>query len=238
MVFFVIQVLILIQEASLTERQWEELDALAKMPNSRISRVRSISQSMHQNFQKKDTIFALCFPQLRNRKIEKAQMYITFKALREEFLLERSLDDPFHPAPEDKRVEADFNFGRYLSLAQAYTLTRIVEVEEKTWFFFGILIVGFYGICILVGRNIEVCRKDFVLKSTCSINNTNAAKQLPFGWATGDFLDLCRRWMVCLSRKYSFRTTHGGHSKSVYSQKISELGVFRTHVQRGTLIGR
>ncbi|KAL7559193.1 hypothetical protein ACA910_013200 [Epithemia clementina (nom. ined.)] len=156
MVFFVIQVLILIQEASLTEQQWEELDELAKMPGSRISMTGAVSMSMHQNFKKKDSIFALCFPQLRDRKIERAQMHLTFKALREEFLLERSLDDPFHPAPEDKRVDSDFNFGRYLSLAQAYTLTRIVEVEDKTWFFFGVLIIAFYGVCQLVGRDIEV----------------------------------------------------------------------------------
>lgn len=155
MVFFVFQVLILIQEASLTEKQWEELDALAKMPNSRIS-VSFVSQSMRGALLKKDSVLSFCFPQLRDRNTERNQNHLIFKALREEFLLERTLEHPFDPISEEKRIDPDFNFGRYLSLAQAYTLTRIVEVEDKTWLFFGFLVVVFYGFCELVDRNVEV----------------------------------------------------------------------------------
>ena len=164
MVFFVIQVLIMIREASITERQWEEMDALAKEErNSSCGlSMTGVSQSMQRQFFQKDNMFALCFPRFRNREADRAQMHISFKALREEFLLERSLDDPFDPATADQRVESDFNFGRYLSLAQARTISRIVEVDLKTWLFFGIIIVVFFGICLLVGRNIEVSVSPFL----------------------------------------------------------------------------
>lgn len=158
MVFFVFQVLILIKEASETEKQWDEMDLLIKAGKSRSRKSMAARQSTREAFmdEKKERLLAYCFPQLRNKKKEQRRMHFIFKALREEFLLERSLEPSFAPAPHDRRVEDDFDFGRYLALAQARTLTRIVEVEERTWMLFGIGIIVFFAICLLANRDVEL----------------------------------------------------------------------------------
>jgi len=157
MVAFVIQVLILIQEASETEKQWEDMDIMSRMGTAS-QRSLSITKSSRDAIleYKKESFWMVFCPQFRNQKAELKRMHLIFKALREEFILERSLDPSFAPAPHNQRVETDFNFGRYLSLAQAHTLTRIVEVEERTWFLFALSTCAFFGMCLAVGRDIEI----------------------------------------------------------------------------------
>jgi hypothetical protein len=71
-------------------------------------------------------------PLLRNNDALLNEDELIFKALRSEFILERSSEAPFQPAPEEKRIENDFNFGRYLSLSLTHLLTHVVEVRILT----------------------------------------------------------------------------------------------------------
>jgi hypothetical protein len=70
---------------------------------------------------------------------------ISFYALREEFIKDRS-PTTFLPASEDRRLPADFNYGRYLGLCLGKILSRIVDVKHETWYFFVVSTVLFYAI--------------------------------------------------------------------------------------------
>ena len=123
MIFYVMQVLVFLRRAIATEHQWAEMDRLA----------------MHRRHG--DTIYPANKDQL------------LFEALRQEFILERDVEPPFRPAPEEHRVSEDFPFGRYLSISLGQFLTHAVELDEWTLVFFILATMGYYLIGFLVEEN-------------------------------------------------------------------------------------
>jgi hypothetical protein len=147
MIFFVVQVLVLVQEAGETEQEWVAMDRAARDPDaSWAERAASYQQHRQQSFLRSYT--SLLF---RNMSVEKEDDLLLFKALRDEFVLDRDLDYPFRPSEE--RVDEDFNFGRYLSVCMGRGLTHIVHVNISTWLFYAAATVVNYGYALLVHEN-------------------------------------------------------------------------------------
>ena len=66
------------------------------------------------------------------------------------------MDAPFAPKDASKRLKETFNFGRYLGVAQIHILGHSVEVQKKTWSFFGLMAVAFFGIAKVVHEKVMV----------------------------------------------------------------------------------
>ena len=75
---------------------------------------------------------------------------VLFDAVRTEFILERSMDEPYLPASKEYRVEDDFNFGRYLNICLGHTLAHSVHLDNITWLVFGLITIIFYILIVLV----------------------------------------------------------------------------------------
>lgn len=162
MVFFVMQVLILVQEAMQTEDTWMSFEKAARDPAMAETwgqRAQSYYEdgveSRRQSFNAARDISHL-LPMFRHRKRQHREDQIMFKALRDEFIVERAPDYPFSPAPESRRVSSDFNFARYLSMSLGTMLSQVVEVNIITWFTFAVLTVVYYLYCVLVNENLTV----------------------------------------------------------------------------------
>ena len=89
--------------------------------------------------------------------------------MRNEFLLDRSPYPPFEPAAKN-RLDNHFNFGQYLAHCLGNNLSRVVELDDKTWAFFGFLTIVYYVLLVSTGSNMRVSiltgpnvRKDFVI---------------------------------------------------------------------------
>lgn len=91
---------------------------------------------------------------------------LVFYALREEFIKDRSTQT-FEPAPEEKRVSQDFNFGRYLSICMGKILTDITNVHNYTWYFFTILTLTFYVIEICSNYDTQILAWVWVCVGYC-----------------------------------------------------------------------
>lgn len=148
MVFFVIQVLVLVQEAGETEQEFLAMERAVRDPDANwTERAASCQQHrLHQSFLRSYT--SLLF---RNKAVEKEEDLLLFKAVRDEFVLDRDLDYPFRPSEE--RVDENFNFGRYLSACMGSILTSVVQVNIITWLFFAAATVVYYGYALLVHEN-------------------------------------------------------------------------------------
>ena len=82
---------------------------------------------------------------------------LLYYGIRNEFLLDRSLEPPFHPMEEgENRLDNDFNFARYLGICLGHTLGHVVELDDKTWAFFGILTILYYILLMLTSNDIYV----------------------------------------------------------------------------------
>jgi hypothetical protein len=131
MIFFVCQVLVLVKEAAQTEKEWIALDRLCRLHPEDVTTAASVRGAIRTGPSRSNS-FAALMPILRNIDLEVKEDELIFKALRSEFILERSSEAPFAPVPEDKRIDNDFNFGRYLSLSLTHALTHAVEVRIVT----------------------------------------------------------------------------------------------------------
>lgn len=154
MVFFVIQVLALIREAEEQHREWDKLEE-----EIRHQRCQDATQSEHDAMaalQRRPWYTMICTRFWSNQSAVKAREETVYKALRREFILDRSLDEPFVPADKVRRVEDTFNFGRYLGLANVHLISNAVEVHQETWFFFAVMTGVFYGIALAAHEKIYV----------------------------------------------------------------------------------
>jgi Ca2+-binding EF-hand superfamily protein len=158
MVGFVVQVLVLVKEAAETENQWLEMDETCREHLDSSERNQSLTveeeQALHDVHRK--TWYTQFLPQLGNKRDERVEDKLIFQALRKEFLLERSADEPFQPVEMDRRLNDDFNFGRYLALAHTHILTHVVEVQHGTWFCFACGTVAFYTLALLVRQDLWI----------------------------------------------------------------------------------
>ena len=164
MIFFVVQVLILVAAAMDTENEWIDMDRAARDPalveewgRRAESYCDHNKAERRQSFRRAREVTSL-LPGMRDRKAQRQEDLILFKALRDEFLLERSPIYPFHAAPDDRRVSPDFNFGRYLGINQGSLLAQVGEVSIITWTFFAFLTVIYYIYVVSVNANIVVSR--------------------------------------------------------------------------------
>jgi hypothetical protein len=131
MIFFVGQVIVLVNEATQIEKEWTALDKLCRINPEDSTTAASVRGEIQSGPASGNSSSALMLF-LRNKVTEVEEDELIFKALRSEFILERSSEAPFEPVPEANRIENDFNFGRYLSLSLTHLLTRVVEVRIVT----------------------------------------------------------------------------------------------------------
>jgi hypothetical protein len=127
MIFFVFQVVVLVKEAEKLEEEWSALDQLCRLDPNDVTTAASLRKA-----HKKRLFRGNSFSTLLNSVAEAKEDEVIFKALRSEFILERGIEAPFKPAPEEKRIEDDFDFGRYLSISLTHLLTHVVDVRIAT----------------------------------------------------------------------------------------------------------
>ncbi len=148
MVFFFIQVIVLIRQAILTERQWLQLDKDYRRPESERTQPEPMADRPYLNrfwmrIRRSNGYISL-LPFFRSQKTELEVGRAYFMALRDEFILDRSMDAPFEPVPEAQRLKYDFVFGRYLGLCLIRFLARVVDVTNTTLILLAIGTVLFY----------------------------------------------------------------------------------------------
>lgn len=156
MVFFVLQVTILVKFADETGKQWCRMD--------KACRDEEIGSKLEwaPTEDERDAIVALrkaswitrFVPQLFDPQAETIRDTVIFRALRHEFLLNRSENPPFQPRASETRL--DFDFGRYLTIAQSRILARVVEVEQEAWMCFAAGIIVFYLLALIVHENMQI----------------------------------------------------------------------------------
>jgi Ca2+-binding EF-hand superfamily protein len=151
MVFFFIQVLVLIRQATLTEKYWLELDNDYRRPESTIL---PAVPSTHSTFWivrmwrtlRHSNGYCSLLPFFRSARAEREVDRVYFKALRDEFILDRDMDHPpFTPVPPEQRLSYDFVFGRYLGLCLIKYLARVVDVTNTTLILLAIGTIVFYA---------------------------------------------------------------------------------------------
>jgi len=154
MISFVFQVIVLVREASETEEQWLEMDKACRGHQTdwapTADEIKAASEVDRSYW------YARFFPQLLNKDQECVKDRVLFQALRNEFILDRGDEYPFEPVPESKRVGDDFNFGRYLALAQTHVLMHVVEVQKYTWICFAAGTLVYFALALAVRENVEV----------------------------------------------------------------------------------
>jgi hypothetical protein len=96
-----------------------------------------------------------------------------FRALAEEFVLERSVEPPFDPADESSRLTSDFKFGRYLSICLGSDMGHIVHVSILSWVFFLLLTLCFYVLMLLLENDLEVRKSRAGNGSVSGFSSTN-----------------------------------------------------------------
>jgi hypothetical protein len=148
MVFFFIQVIVLIRQAIITERQWLELDKDYRRPEAERVQQESMADRPYLNRLwmklRRSNGYISLLPFFRSQKTEMEVSRAYFKALRDEFIQDRSMDPPFEPVPEAQRLKYDFVFGRYLGLCLIRFLARVVDVTNTTLVLLALGTILFY----------------------------------------------------------------------------------------------
>ncbi|KAI2510391.1 hypothetical protein MHU86_3964 [Fragilaria crotonensis] len=147
MVFFFIQVIVLIRQAILTERQWLQLDKDYRRPESERTQPEPMANRPYLNrlwmrLRRSMATISYC-PSFVRRK-QNWKWGVPAMALRDEFIQDRSMDSPFEPVPDAQRLKYDFVFGRYLGLCLIRFLARVVDVTNTTLVLLAIGTVLFY----------------------------------------------------------------------------------------------
>lgn len=171
MIIFVSQVLILVSQGKASQRQWKKMERNCK-DAAYIDKIKINPEGKEDEDQ------------------------ILFYALREEFIKERSADPPFLPAPDDKRVPDDFNFGRYLSISFGKIASKVVHVHVTCWAFFIIVSIVFFVIMVAVDFNIQVSEPNG-LESAITKYQSKLSDFL-FYLFQGSCLGMGRHWLGCI----------------------------------------
>lgn len=165
MIFFVLQVLVLARGAMKSQDEWLRMERDVRNPlKAHVMEERAKHYYGDENDNRASSsqhgplweIFHL-LPFMRRYNMELHENEILYKALRDEFILERSVDPPFAPfSSPEKRLQADFNFGRYLGIALGQMCGQIVDLNRNAWAFFMVLAVLYWGFVLLIHKNVEV----------------------------------------------------------------------------------
>ena len=179
MVVFFIQVLVLIRQALKTEALWRQLDREIRFPETALHSLSSstLGQPSADKFNDDEdnlwihsfgplirfwrnlrlsNSFISLFPYFRNEEEELKVNRMYFRALRQEFILERSIDPPFEPLPPNQQIDPSFSFGRYLGLCLVKFLANVVEVGAVTLVLFLVGDVMYFAYCRLVQERLLV----------------------------------------------------------------------------------
>jgi len=156
MVFYVVQVVALIRFASKTEKQWCFMDKACR-DEATVNKTEWVPTE--QDLQalsdlQKASWYTRLIPQFLDRQAETIRDTIIFRALRREFILDRATEPPFLPSTSKERL--DFDFGRYLAIAQSRTLAHIVEVEPEAWLCFALATMLYYAFGAAVQEDMAI----------------------------------------------------------------------------------
>jgi len=168
MVFFVVNVLVLVHGGEAMEKTWRafntacrdpeylaKLDALEEDNKPSQCRTSYIQYLFWQNM-------VVPFRWRTSRKGEREHLQY-FRAMRREFVLERSFEPPFAPHLGHKdRVPEDFDFGRYLSICLGHNLQHMVHLSIYTWMVLGLFSLIFYAIAVIIENDKEVRTRRFL----------------------------------------------------------------------------
>ena len=150
------------------EKEWARID-----DNIRHNRAPQTNTSVQEEamsaWRRRDWYQLICMRLWSSRASIKARDETVFRVLRREFILDRELDEPFAPKDPAKRVKDSFNFGRYLGLAQIHILSHAVEVQKKTWSFFGLMAIAFYGVAVVVHEKVMVSFVQRASRHSCNL---------------------------------------------------------------------
>ena len=131
MIFFVVQVIILVRLGTQSEKEWLRFDRACQDPSA-IKRILSGDKNLSRG-------------NYRSLRL--------FYALREEFIKNRSVTHPFEEEAEEDKVARTINYGRYLSICMGETLAEVVEVDVPTWMVMALLAAFYYIFMLLVENN-------------------------------------------------------------------------------------
>ena len=153
MVFFVINVLVLVYGGQAMEKTWWMYDTACRDANY-MSQLDALSSP---GIRKTTYVQYLCetlFPCRSATRRLRSELQL-FRGLRQEFVLERSVKPPFAPHATNQ-VEDDLNFGRYLSICLGHKLAHMVHLSNYTWIFLGAVTLAFYGLALSLDNSMEV----------------------------------------------------------------------------------
>mmetsp|Transcript_1560 Transcript_1560/g.2113 ORF Transcript_1560/g.2113 Transcript_1560/m.2113 type:complete len:654 (-) Transcript_1560:321-2282(-) len=131
MIIFVMQVLVLVKEGTITQNQWKNLEKKCK-DAAYVEKIKDGPE---------------------NKEEETA---LLFYGLRSEFIKERSTESPFKEKPTRLRLPESFNFGRYLSLSFGNIAAHVVHVHAQSWAYFILLSLIMFVLMIAVDVNITI----------------------------------------------------------------------------------
>jgi len=150
MVFFMILVLIFVSRAKNIEAAWFSMNA-ACLDADYMEKLDTLM--INDNASEKGGLLS-SFTKTKAQR-HRAELTI-FQGIRKEFILERSMKEPFEPNTLNP-VDGNFHFGRYLSHCLGKDLANIVHVSTTTWCFFAMLTLFFFGLTfVLPGDKVEV----------------------------------------------------------------------------------
>ena len=153
MVFFVINVLVLVYGGQAMEETWRIYDTACRD----VKYMAQLDTLSVPGVRKTTYVQYLCetlFPCRSVTRRLRSELQL-FRGLRQEFVLERSVKPPFAPHASNQ-VEEDFNFGRYLSICLGHKLTHMVHLSNYTWIFLGAMTLVFYGLALSLDNSMEV----------------------------------------------------------------------------------
>jgi Ca2+-binding EF-hand superfamily protein len=154
MIFFVASVLVLILGDRRTEENWLLMDVACRSDDE----VQGVADKLHAAQRMSSATKVTSWGSFLLQSLRRENFYVDlglYCGLRNEFLLERSLNPPFEPA-EKRKLGNDFNFGQYLSHCLGHNLSHVVELDDKTWAFFGILTLVYYILLVVTGSNMRI----------------------------------------------------------------------------------
>lgn len=168
MVFFVVQVMFLVKFAAETSNHWIKMDKECRdeLIASNNGEWAPTEEERHAiSDLRKESWITRFIPQLFDKEAEKIRDTVIFRALRHEFILDRSDEPPFQPQASEKRL--DFDFGRYLSIAQSRGLAHIVEVEQEAWVCNAAGTIAFYMFALMVQESMQILAWTWVAIGWC-----------------------------------------------------------------------
>jgi hypothetical protein len=157
MVFFVINVLVLMHGGKAMSHKWWiynraciDEDYMTKFDGLLETTGKGRFTLMNYPYYLMGAVFPC-----RSSKLQMRSELFLFRGLRDEFIAERSLEPPFAPGATNC-VPHDFDFGAYLTICQASSIAHMVHLSYSTWISLAILTLVYYCVAMTVHNDPEV----------------------------------------------------------------------------------